>query len=76
MGVRSRPHLHSTFTTGRRRVSGLDGHECLVDAIVAATAVLAKPPVILVTSDRSRIPEFCKAAGRLPGAPAVKVVFV
>lgn len=56
-------------------ISGLDGHECLVDAIVAATAVLAKPPVILVTSDRSRIPEFCKAAGRLPGAPAVKVVF-
>lgn len=57
-------------------ISGLDGHECLVDAIVAATAVLAKPPAILVTSDRSHIPELRKAAGQIPAAPAVKVVCV
>lgn len=57
-------------------ISGLDGHECLVDAIVTATAALAKPPVLVVTSDRSHIPELCKAADELPGAPVLKAVFV
>ncbi|WP_079431894.1 hypothetical protein [Streptomyces katrae] len=57
-------------------VSGLDGHECLVDALVVATAALCAPPVLLVTSDRSHIPALCKAAEELPGSPKVKTVNV
>ncbi|MFI6058997.1 DNA-binding protein [Streptomyces sp. NPDC051286] len=56
--------------------SGLDGHECLVDALVVATAVLCTPPVLLVTSDKSHIPALCKAAEKLPGSPRVKIVNV
>ncbi|MCY0938795.1 DNA-binding protein [Streptomyces sp. H34-S4] len=56
--------------------SGLDGHECLVDALVVATAALCTPPVLLVTSDKSHIPALCEAAEQLPGAPTVKVVNV
>ncbi|WP_217712089.1 DNA-binding protein [Kitasatospora sp. NA04385] len=56
--------------------SGLDGHECLVDALVVATAALCTPPVLLVTSDRSHIPALCKAAEELPGSPVVKIVHV
>ncbi|GGK51064.1 hypothetical protein [Streptomyces flaveus] len=51
--------------------TGLDGHECLVDAIVVATAALCLPPVRLVTSDNSHIPKLCTAALDLPGQPAV-----
>jgi hypothetical protein len=57
-------------------ISGLDGRECLVDAVVAATAALCKPPVLLVTSDRSHVPELCKAAAQLPDSPVVKPVIV
>jgi hypothetical protein len=57
-------------------VSGLDGHECLVDALVVATAALCPPPVLLVTSDTSHIPALCKAAEQLPGSPKVKIVNV
>ena len=57
-------------------ISGLDGHECLVDAVVVATAALAKPPVLLVTSDRSHIPELCKAAAQLPQQPTVRPIVV
>ncbi|MFH8985314.1 PIN domain-containing protein [Streptomyces varsoviensis] len=57
-------------------VSGLDGHECLVDALVVATAALCAPPVLLVTSDKSHIPALCKAAEELPGSPTVKIVNV
>ncbi|WP_432086913.1 DNA-binding protein [Streptomyces sp. bgisy095] len=56
--------------------AGLDGHECLVDALVVATAALCTPPVILVTSDTSHIPALCKAAEELPGSPKVKIVNV
>ncbi|MFG2561239.1 DNA-binding protein [Streptomyces sp. NPDC048496] len=56
--------------------SGLDGHECLVDALVVATAALCTPPVLLVTSDKSHIPALCKAAEELPGSPRVKIVNV
>ncbi|MET9519012.1 DNA-binding protein [Streptomyces sp. NPDC002994] len=56
--------------------SGLDGHECLVDALVVATAALCSPPVLLVTSDRFHIPALCKSAEQLPGAPVVKVITV
>ncbi|MBB1256501.1 type II toxin-antitoxin system VapC family toxin [Streptomyces alkaliterrae] len=55
-------------------VSGLDGHECLVDALVVATAALCTPPVLLATSDKSHIPALCKAAEELPGSPKVKIV--
>lgn len=41
--------------------TGLDGHECLVDTLVVATAALCAPPVRLVTSDRSHIPKLCQA---------------
>ncbi|MBT2476772.1 DNA-binding protein [Streptomyces sp. ISL-94] len=57
-------------------VSGLDGHECLVDALGVATAALCTPPVLLVTSDTSHIPALCKAAEELPGSPKVKIVNV
>ncbi|WP_328300236.1 DNA-binding protein [Streptomyces sp. NBC_00435] len=56
--------------------SGLDGHECLVDALVVATAALCTPPVLLVTPDKSHIPALCKAAEELPGSPKVKIVNV
>ncbi|GAA2743276.1 hypothetical protein GCM10010440_22080 [Kitasatospora cinereorecta] len=58
------------------RESGLDGHECLVDAVVVATAASGLAPVRLVTSDRSHIPLLCKAAEKLPGEPSVKLIVV
>ncbi|MBB1244240.1 hypothetical protein GL263_11815 [Streptomyces durbertensis] len=57
-------------------ISGLDGQECLVDALVVATAALCTPPVLLVTSGKSHIPALCKAAEELPGSPKVKIVNV
>ncbi|MCS0639095.1 DNA-binding protein [Streptomyces sp. LP05-1] len=57
-------------------VSGLDGHECLVDALVVATAALCTPPVLLVTSDTSHIPALCEAAEELPGSPRVRIISV
>jgi hypothetical protein len=56
--------------------TGLDGHECLVDAIVVATAALCTPPVRLVTSDSSHIPKLCAAAQELPPQPVVGVITV
>lgn len=58
------------------RASGLDGHECLVDALVVATAALSAPPVRLVTSDNSHVPKLCAAARELPGEPDVKPIHV
>lgn len=56
--------------------TGFDGHECLVDALVVATAALCTPPVRLVTSDSSHIPKLCEAAEALPGSPQIKVITV
>ncbi|MBA2948362.1 type II toxin-antitoxin system VapC family toxin [Streptomyces himalayensis] len=56
--------------------AGLDGHECLVNALVVATAALCGPPVRLVTSDSSHIPKLCEAARNLPGSPEVKIITV
>jgi hypothetical protein len=56
--------------------AGLDGHECLVDALVVATAALAPAPVRLITSDKSHIPALCKAAAALPGSPDVRPTIV
>ncbi|MEV7392380.1 MULTISPECIES: DNA-binding protein [unclassified Streptomyces] len=56
--------------------TGLDGHECLVDAVVVATAALCLPPVRLVTSDRSHIPKLSAAARELPQQPAIGLITV
>jgi hypothetical protein len=56
--------------------TGLDGHECLVDAIVVATAALCTPPVRLVTSDGSHIPKLCAAAQELPSQPVIGLICV
>ncbi|MFE2277501.1 hypothetical protein ACFXAE_09555 [Streptomyces sp. NPDC059454] len=56
--------------------TSLDGHECLVDAVVVATAALCTPPVRLVTSDGPHIPKLCAAALDLPGQPAIGVITV
>ncbi|WP_307622508.1 hypothetical protein [Streptomyces sp. V3I7] len=56
--------------------TGLDGHECLVDAVVVATAALSAPPVRLVTSDSSHIPKLCAAALELPGQPSIGIISV
>jgi hypothetical protein len=56
--------------------TGLDGHECLVDAVVVATAALCVPPVRLVTSDGSHIPKLCAAAHELPQQPSIGLITV
>ncbi|MGW0828164.1 hypothetical protein [Streptomyces sp. NPDC002845] len=56
--------------------TGLGGHECLVDAIVVATAALCPPPVRMVASDSSHIPKLCAAALDLPRQPAIGLVTV
>ena len=73
-----KPVTDDVVTTARKLLdtAGLDGHECLVDALVVATAALATPPVLLVTSDRSHVPALCKAVETLPGSPAVKPILV
>ncbi len=56
--------------------SGLDGHECLVDALVVATAALSEPPVRLLTSDTSHIPKLCQAAAQIDGLTEPHVITV
>ncbi|MFF2038979.1 DNA-binding protein [Kitasatospora sp. NPDC058170] len=56
--------------------AGLDGHECLVDALVVATAALSDTPVRLLTSDRSHVPKLCRAAARVDGLAEPRVVVV
>lgn len=41
--------------------TGLDGHECVVDALVVATAATAERPRV-ISSDNSHLPRLCKAA--------------
>jgi hypothetical protein len=43
-------------------VSGLSGHQCVVDAVVVATAASAAGPAKVVSSDGSHIPALCKSA--------------
>jgi predicted nucleic acid-binding protein len=40
----------------------LDGHECVVDALVVAVAAIASGPAKVASSDGSHIPSLCKAA--------------
>ncbi|MGY1454193.1 type II toxin-antitoxin system VapC family toxin [Streptomyces sp. SS8] len=42
--------------------TGLDGHECVVDSLVVATAASVTGPVKVVSSDGSHVPELCAAA--------------
>jgi hypothetical protein len=42
--------------------TGLSGHDCVVDALVVATAAGATGPAKVVSSDGSHIPALCKAA--------------
>jgi hypothetical protein len=42
--------------------TGLTGHQCVVDAVVVATAASATGPAKVVSSDGSHIPALCKSA--------------
>lgn len=42
--------------------SGLDGHECAVDALVVATTALSTGPAKVASSDGSHVPKLCAAA--------------
>lgn len=42
--------------------TGLSGHDCVVDALVVATAASATGPAKVVSSDGSHIPALCKNA--------------
>ncbi len=42
--------------------TGLSGHECVVDALVVATAAGANGPAKVVSSDASHVPVLCKHA--------------
>jgi hypothetical protein len=42
--------------------TGLDRHECVIDAIVVATAAGAIGPAKVVSSDGSHLPALCKVA--------------
>ncbi|WP_242902887.1 hypothetical protein [Actinomadura terrae] len=42
--------------------TGLSGHECVIDALVVATAASATGPAKVVSSDGSHIPTLCKTA--------------
>lgn len=55
--------------------TGLSGHECVVDAIVVATAASGLGPAKVVSSDGSHIPALCKAAsdGRTSSVEWVRV---
>lgn len=56
--------------------TGLDGHECVVDALVVATAAAINGPVKLATSDGSHIPALCKAAANRRNGMPLDVVLV
>ncbi|MFD8145841.1 type II toxin-antitoxin system VapC family toxin [Streptomyces sp. NPDC059708] len=55
--------------------AGLDGHECVVDALVVATAALSTGPAKVASSDGSHVPKLCAAAsvGRLSPVQWVRV---
>jgi hypothetical protein len=42
--------------------TGLSGHQCVVDAVVVATAASTTGPAKVVSSDGSHIPALCKSA--------------
>lgn len=55
--------------------TGLSGHRCAIDAVVAATALVLDPPIILLTSDPDDMDRLTTEQGR-PKARRVTVVRV
>jgi predicted nucleic acid-binding protein len=53
--------------------TGLSGHRCAIDAVVAATALVLDPPIILLTSDPGDMGRLTAEPGR-PKAQRVAVV--
>jgi hypothetical protein len=49
--------------------TGLSGHECVVDAVVVATAASASGPAKVVSSDASHIPILCREASTRRTSP-------
>lgn len=54
-------------------VTGLSGHRCAIDAIVAVTALELERPVVLLTSDPDDLTKLVEEAGR-PKAQRIAVV--
>ncbi|MFE3583543.1 DNA-binding protein [Streptomyces vinaceus] len=50
------------LAAGLLEAAGLDGHECVVDALVVATAALSSGPAKVISSDGSHVPKLCAAA--------------
>jgi predicted nucleic acid-binding protein len=55
--------------------TGLSGHSCAVDAVVAATALELERPVILLTSDPDDLSRLAEEPGR-PKAQRIAIVHV
>jgi hypothetical protein len=53
--------------------TGLDGHDCVVDAVVVATAASATGPAKIASSDGSHIPALCGEAGVSRASPVTWV---
>lgn len=49
--------------------TGLSGHECVVDAVVVATAASATGPAKVASSDASHIPILCREASARRSSP-------
>lgn len=49
--------------------AGLDGHECVVDSLVVATAAHATGAAKVVSSDGSHVPKLCGAASLVRASP-------
>jgi hypothetical protein len=48
---------------GLLSATGLVGHQCVVDAVVVATAASAVGPARVLSSDASHMPQLCSATG-------------
>jgi predicted nucleic acid-binding protein len=55
--------------------TGLSGHRCAIDAVVAVTALELERPVVLLTSDPDDLGKLVEEAGR-PQAQRIAVVRV
>jgi len=55
--------------------TGLSGHRCTIDAVVAATALRLERPVVLLTSDPDDLTKLVEEPGR-PKAQRIAVIHV
>lgn len=55
--------------------TGLSGHRCAIDAVVAATALNSAPPIVLLTSDPDDMSRLVEEPGR-PKKHRITVVHV